>query len=107
MNDVTIAKQQKWKEIIESWQSSGKAMRIWCKEHGIAYNTFLYWRNQFRSQKVSESISPVSSPSFVELPEEKPSHSGIQILIKDIKLDVSPDFEEAALVRCVRLLRSL
>jgi len=104
MNDTAIRRRQDWKEKIENWQSSGKTITAWCKENNIPYNTFQNWRRKLgcTSNKNKVILSP-----FIELQEENSSRSGVQLYIKGVSLHLSTKFDEAALSRCLRVLRGL
>jgi len=104
MNDTAIRRRQDWKEKIENWQSSGKTITAWCKENTIPYNTFQNWRRTLGCTFRKNEDIPYS---FIELQEENPSRSGVQLYIKGVSLHLSTKFDEATLSRCLRVLRGL
>ena len=77
------------------WNSGAAA---WCREEGISYSTFQYWRKFFNKQK-----SQADKNSFVEIPYD--SFQGwIEILLRGAKLTISKDFDRGALLFCLKLL---
>ena len=64
------ARPVEWKERVAKCRSSGKTIRKWCEEHGIAYKTYNRWEKEVLS-KATEQISAAKEstvPDFVELP---------------------------------------
>ena len=36
----------KWYELITSWESSGLSQREFCKQQGVGFKAFKYWRTE-------------------------------------------------------------
>ena len=53
------AKLQEWSARIAECRTSGKSVKAWCNEQGIAIKTYYYWEKKF----VTEAIQQVSLPS--------------------------------------------
>jgi hypothetical protein len=104
MSDTAITKSQRWKDRIEQWQTSGKSITSWCKDNNISYNTFLYWRKRLDIGK--EHSSQKQSSTFIELQDGGLAFSGIELQIEGISLHIYQQFDEATLIRCLRLLRN-
>lgn len=53
-----------WGEIMSAWAQSGLSQTSFCRERGIPYSTFQYWRYQrkVRENGVTRSPEPVSVP---------------------------------------------
>lgn len=66
-----------WKEKVAECRSSGKTIRKWCEEHGIAYKTYNRWEKEVLSKAAEQlSVSKESAVSgFVELPMCKESRN--------------------------------
>lgn len=88
-----------WSEKLKQQLLSNKSAASWCKEQGISYSTFQYWRKRFNKQNAPS----VSKSSFTELPEE-PFQGWIEILLPGAKLSISKNFDRGALLFCLKLL---
>jgi len=95
-----------WREMYESYLSSGKTVIEWCAENGISKKTFYYRLRQIRKDMIetveSHDIVPIiSSPvSTVSAAETiRISSSGIEI---ELPSEISPEVLTAA----IRGLRS-
>lgn len=87
-----------WSEKIKKQKLSNKNAATWCKEQGISYNTFQYWRK--RIKKINPE-GPIKDP-FLEIPEEHPL---IEVSLRGIRLAISKDFDRSALVYFLSLLK--
>ena len=47
--------------MLADWKASGQSIATYCKEHGIAYHSFLYW------QKKLSSSSSLQKKKFIKL----------------------------------------
>jgi hypothetical protein len=36
-----------WRPLIETWRSSGQTQKVFCREHDLSYDRFVYWRRKF------------------------------------------------------------
>ena len=89
---------QHWRQKIESQQSSGQSARRWCLDQGVSLISFYSWR-----RRLSQS-SP--DAGFVELLPETPAQSaGVTLEWQGASLHLARDFDEATLLRALRLLR--
>ena len=99
MKKNTPNKALEWSEKLKHQLLSGKNAASWCKEQGISYNTFQYWRSRFNKQNHQKTPG---SP-FVEIPQE--SFQGwIEILLPGARLTISKDFDRGALLFCLKVL---
>lgn len=62
-----------WKEKLAECQASGKTNEEWCKEQGIPYSTYRYWKCKL-TQK-----NQVQQWAEVKLPETQSSIKEIQL----------------------------
>jgi transposase-like protein len=44
-------------QLIAQYEASGLKQRVFCKQHGLAYSTFCYWRKQLRQLPSIENHS--------------------------------------------------
>jgi hypothetical protein len=70
----TINKAQFWQDHITAWQGSGLSQVAYCKQHGIKFHNFAYWRNRLSPAKAPSAklmklgAMPVSSRVMMNLP---------------------------------------
>ena len=53
-----------WEQLMAQYEAGDLSQRLFCKQHGLAYSTFGYWRKQLRLSAHTEN----QSASLVELP---------------------------------------
>ena len=51
-----------WTERVAACRSSGKSVRQWCRENGIAEKTYYYWQ-----RRVYETTRAAAEPMFAEV----------------------------------------
>ena len=91
-----------WSERLAHWQISGKNGMQWCKEQGLSYGHFNYWKKELLIEQNPTEISK----QFSEL-EDEPSgkiSSGIRIQHEEFLLHVDVDFDAETLRRLILLL---
>lgn len=49
-----------FKELQHKFQTSGKTLKAFLREEGIAYSTYNYWRQKLRDEAVTLPIAPIS-----------------------------------------------
>ena len=103
MQTKSSAVENKWKNHVVSWESSGKSAKAWCKENNVAYISFISWKNRLQKKSVtSEKV-----PTFIELKKSDTECAGIKIQCKNSTLILSKDFDQQTLLRCLRILESV
>ena len=78
---------QKWANILQDRQESGKSNVAYCAEHGINIKTFYYWQTKLRRQAAGmlnvssscETFAPVESHPIVPVSFSGSTVSGITI----------------------------
>lgn len=86
-----------WQSRLSAWQSSGKSGAAWCRDNGIGYYQFLYWRDKLR-----QSGPPSKTGHFVPLKVASPS---LRIECNGVTVHVSPGFDPVLLRQVVSVLR--
>jgi hypothetical protein len=38
-----------WKDLVDQWSRSGQTQAAFCREHGITYGSFIWWKRQLTS----------------------------------------------------------
>ena len=87
-----------WTDKVRQWRSSGLSAAAWCKERGVIYSQFLYWR---------ERIAQKAVEPFVELKDPQSDESGIEIDIHGITVRLAKEFDASSLLCCLKLLRAV
>jgi hypothetical protein len=92
---------EEWYQLIQQWLLSGKSGAMWCRENQISYQAFGYWRKK-------NSSMPDSEP-FVELTDvpKTDSQSGVDLFLGGVTLQLTKDFDETTLLRCLVALKKL
>ncbi len=95
-------KRQEWKRLIEQWEATGQKISVtrWCSERNINYNTFLYWKERFRSG----AIRKVDQSSFQEL-THSPITTGIVLECNQIRIQLAENFDATTLKKCLQILK--
>ena len=92
-----------WRGKLADWQISGKSGAQWCKEEGLSYHYFTYWKKALLVER--EPIKIIDG--FTELVDKtsKSEGSGIKIQYDDLLLAVDINFDVETLRRLILLLR--
>ena len=64
------ALEQRWRERIAKWQSSGLSVRGFCMLHGLTETSFYYWKRELHVRDVAAAKLPSGQeprPKFVPL----------------------------------------
>lgn len=97
---------QKWQKLIALFEASGKETALaWCTEQNVGYNSFVTWRKRLKNAPTPKNDQPI--PAFVELQDSPRPHSGIEIHHHGLIFTLSKDFDEAALLRCIKVLEQV
>ena len=93
---------EKWIARIENWQNSNLTGAAWCKQEEVSYRQYLYWKKLL----IKNPNKKLDSNSFVELDSDSDS-SGIEIVIDEISIRLSRDFDSLTLRRCLQALKTM
>ena len=55
-----------WRLIVSEWESSGESQSIFCKNKGIVYSMFGYWRGKLKelSNKPTSGFKAIRTPTM-------------------------------------------
>ena len=90
---------EKWQKLIEEQKASGTSARRWCQEHAVPMLSFYSWRRRLAGSTSSGFVEVHSNAALT-------SCSGVSIEISGLRISVGRDFDEATLLRTLRLLTS-
>lgn len=63
-------------EKVCEWKESGKSAKVWCKENGIMYGTFLLWKKRTKEKVTQVRFEEIQKPKAEDCVENKISKSG-------------------------------
>lgn len=92
-----------WFELIDSWDASGLSGAAWCREHGIVYHQFLYWkgrRSVCRAVDNGLAEAPVHT-SFCEVVADK----ALTAEIGGVRFELERGFDPVVFREAVAALR--
>lgn len=69
-----------FEELQQKFQTSGKTLKAFLREEGIAYSTYNYWSRKLREEAVTLPIAPI------ELREHRDSYSTGDISMSEVEL---------------------
>lgn len=98
MKQNSSEKLLEWSEKIKRQKLSDLSESMWCREHGVSYYTFQYWKKKIHSKDNSSK-----KEQFLEITEDRPwfemSHRGV-------KLTIFKYFDRGGLMSLLSLLNS-
>ena len=97
-----------WERRFKEFESSGKTIAAWCKEHSVKENQFFYWRKKLCSDQ-AEPNQPVKW-LHVDLDnshEEEPVADSISIHIGKVTIEVNKGFDKQLLQDILKVLQAL
>ena len=95
-----------WREMYESYLSSGKTVIEWCAENGISKKTFYYRLRQIRKDMI-ETVESHDIVPITAVPEQqKNTDSSIIIHGSGINIELPVDISSEILSAAIRGLRS-
>jgi transposase-like protein len=97
-----------WERRFKEFESSGKTIVAWCKEHSVRENQFFYWRKKLRSDQ-AEPNQPVKwLPVDVDNShEEEPAADSISIHIGKVTIEVNKGFDKQLLQDILKVLQAI
>ena len=88
-----------WITPVEQQKNSGLSAASWCRENGVVYSKFLYWR---------ERIAQQTAERFVELEDSHRTEGGsIELEVMGMTVRLATGFASADLLRCLRVIGSV
>jgi hypothetical protein len=93
-------RRRQWETRIARWRASGASMAAYCRQHGLSYAAFVWWRRRFE-----RTVTP--SPLTL-IPVVAPISSGGAITIRlpsGIGIEVESGFDAGVLSAVVRTLQ--
>ena len=88
-----------WSDRLAAWQTSGKTGAAWCRDNGIGYYQFQYWRDKLRRTKPGASVG-----QFVPLTIVAPP---LRLECNGVLLHVASGFDPNLLREVISVLRDV
>ena len=98
-------KHRQWEAHIENWQKSALSQVAYCREHGLKYHQFTYWKKRVQQEngdiafvplRLSQNLPAVINSSRIEL-----------ITPNGYKLELSGNFDQTVVRQLLHTVRSL
>ena len=94
-------KHRKWREMYESYLSSGKTVIKWCAENGLSKKTFYYRLRQIRKNMIETAERHDIVPITAVPDQQKITDSSIKIqgsgISIELPMEISPEILSAAI----------
>jgi hypothetical protein len=81
-HEEKITKRDYWRGQVERWKESALSQEMYCKEAGINYNTFIYWRGIFLAETQAKPVKSKFTPVRVTATHPMVSNGSGVIQIK-------------------------
>ena len=106
----------KWLNRLSEWEQSGLSQSKYCKDNNFNLRNFQYWKRQFKLLNNPEFPQKKTEVKVVQLKNESMASekfnflndpNPISLIINNIKIELKNNFSEDALIRLIRVLRSV
>ena len=107
-----------WRGVLEAWRASGLSRREFCVSRGLALWQFHYWHSRLIGTAGSGAKGPPrrdpagARPVFVPVkpvaavkPVKGGADTGVRLRLGSLEVVLEPGFDEATLVRLLRVLQ--
>jgi hypothetical protein len=104
------AKQRFWKNHITVWRSSGLSQRLYCKQHGLAVQTFGYWHRKIKKlEEEKPRFFPLAVSAVTPPAPREPFGSDLEVSLCDSRfcVKVGRDFDPKTLRRLIASLEAM
>jgi hypothetical protein len=104
-------KQQHWQGILDAQAQSGITPKFFCQQEEIPLQKFYHWKSYLKKRsELKEPEQNLKRPAFqvVRIEEQAFSScsSGVEISIKDMKIQYHSGVPDEEMIHLLRLLRS-
>jgi hypothetical protein len=93
----------RWKKNLKNWRASSLNGAAWCRQEGVTYRVFHYWKKKFES----ESSAAQPSEEFIEIPDNPACESGLTLECQSVKIYLTRGFDHGILENCLQVIRRL
>lgn len=97
-----------WISRIDDFRSSNLTQKSWCEKNDVKISTLRYWiRKLSYAECAAADDSGFSGFEFASVSISKECPPPLVLECKDVKLYIAEDFDEALLIKLLRILRKL
>ena len=112
-----------WRGILEAWRVSGLSQRAWCEAHGVSYASFTKWAGKLKKRvlngaacgqepkagwaELSQTAVGDAGNKIAGPPDDGSADRAIRIEVGKFCVVVDGGFEDAALLRVLRVVAGL
>jgi hypothetical protein len=101
-------KHRYWKTHIENWQLSGMSQRGYCREHGLQFGRFGYWRKKLLSHNSPEVSLVEVNLGDKPISNLTPPLRPVRLIAKTgHRIELEKDFDPIALKQLIHTLEAL
>jgi hypothetical protein len=100
-----IEDEREARRCLKSARAAGLTAGEWAREHGIDGRSLNAWRINLSRPTSEREVQPLRLVELVPAASER-SDARYIVRVRDLAIELGPDFDDEALVRLVRALRS-
>jgi hypothetical protein len=98
--------QSQWSERITAWEMSGLNQSSFCKQHGLVYGTFVYWRSHLK--KLNADVEQPESISFFPVTLKSEKTASLILRVNDQhSIELKSDFNPELLAKVVQVIQQI
>jgi hypothetical protein len=96
-------RRERWQELVGDWEASGMSGAAFCRERGLVYAQFMYWRKRLEAGDEQERVS--GGFVAVAFEEDRAGSCGVRVRVRDeLELVLERGFDAGELARAARAL---
>lgn len=102
VHEINRGKEKYWKKHFKEWEKSGKIKSEYCKQAGISYYAFGYWRTKLKAKSSRVPFVQIPIPESFTIQNNS---SAIVLLIKEkYRIEINEHFNSAVLSKLIQTL---
>lgn len=97
-------KRRNWEHHITEWARGNRSQTAYCREHGLSYSLFGYWKRRLRRATINEvKLVPIGMPQAFLPPVNM--ETPLRLIIDTrYQVEILPGFDGATLKRLIEVL---
>jgi transposase-like protein len=100
-------KERQWRRAVREQTRSGRTIRAYCQEHGLAENSSYFWRQEFRrrAEKSSAQLATFTPVTVVDARHAEPGPTLEIVLPDEVRVRLFAGADSAVLREVLAVLR--
>jgi transposase-like protein len=94
-----------WEQRLAEYETSGKSIATWCKEHSIRVNQFYYWRKRLRLDQTIKDQPMKWLPLGLEQANLAPDY--IAVHVGQVTVELRKGFDQNLFREIVQILQTI